>query len=347
MIRVAVLGGGIGAQHLDAYAELPEFQVSMLVDQDQSRLDTLAFGAIRGATDLQAALDADVDVIDICLPPHMHAPVTIAALEAGKHVICEKPLATSMAQIEEVRTAATAAGRRVFPVFQYRFGPGFSQLQALLDANLCGAPRAAALETHWNRGAEYYAIPWRGSWAGEQGGAVLGHAIHSHDLLAHFMAPIRGVTARLGTLINPIETDDSAALVFDLEGGGLATSSVTLGAAMDESRVRLVYENLTTTSGTHPYAPAEGQWTFTARDPARQDAVDAVVAGADRGLSGFSGFLSHVAKALAGQPSRVVTFEDGAASIALVTAIYQSHRSGTRVELPLPPGSALWQGWQP
>mmetsp|Transcript_29732 Transcript_29732/g.59115 ORF Transcript_29732/g.59115 Transcript_29732/m.59115 type:complete len:348 (-) Transcript_29732:1932-2975(-) len=347
MIRVAVLGGGIGAQHLDAYRALPQFEVTLLVDQDEARLNALATGGIQGVTEIALALASDAEIIDICLPPHLHAPVAVAALEAGKHVICEKPLATSMAQIESLRAAAHAAQRAVFPVFQYRFGPGFSQLQALRDAGLCGAARAAALETHWNRGADYYAVPWRGTWAAEQGGAILGHAIHSHDLLAHFMAPVEGVTARLGTLINPIETDDSAALIFDLAGGALATSSVTLGAATDESRLRFVYEHLTATSDTVPYAPAEGRWIFTARDPEKQSAVDAVVAAAPKALPGFSGFLSEVAKAVEGQPHRAVSFEDGAASIALVTAIYHSHRSGERVALPLTAKDPLGQGWQP
>lgn len=68
MIRVAILGGGIGAQHLAAYQALPEFDVVMLVDQDQVRLDALAVDGIFGATDMRAALEADVDLIDICLP---------------------------------------------------------------------------------------------------------------------------------------------------------------------------------------------------------------------------------------------------------------------------------------
>lgn len=347
MIRVAVLGGGIGAQHLDAYRALPEFQVAMLVDQDQARLDALATGGIVGATDVQAALDSDVDIIDICLPPHLHAPIAIQALQAGKHVICEKPLGTSLAQIEAIGEAAEAARRQVFPVFQYRFGPGLAQLDALRRSGLTGAPRAAALETHWNRAADYYEIAWRGTWAGEQGGAILGHAIHAHDLLAHFMAPIVGVTARLDTLVNPIETEDTAALIFDLEGGGLATSSITLGSARDETRLRFVYEHMTVTSGTVPYAPAEGAWQFIARDPDQQSAVDAIVAQTTPDLSGFPAFLSEVASAIAGKPNLAVTFEDGAASIALVTAIYEAHRSGARVALPLMADHPLWQGWQP
>lgn len=347
MIRVAILGGGIGAQHLAAYRSLDAFAVTHLADQDAARRAALCTDGTIGLPDIESAIAADVDVIDICLPPHLHAPVAIAALQAGKHVICEKPLGTSMAQVDAIAAAAQQAGRQVFPVFQYRFGPAFARLAALRAAGLAGAPRAAALETHWNRGADYYAIPWRGTWAGEQGGAVLGHAIHAHDLLAHVMAPITGVTARLATLVNPIETEDTAALLFDLEGGALATSSVSLGGARDETRLRLVYEHLTATSDTNPYAPGLGAWRFVARDPARQGAVDAVVNAMPSRPEGFAGFLAEVARALTGEANTAVTLGDGAASIELVTAIYASHRSGTRVALPLAQDHPLRRGWQP
>lgn len=346
MIRVAILGAGIGAQHLAAYRELDALHVTHLVDQDAARRDALCGGGIIGLSDVQEALCADVDLIDICLPPHMHAPIAIAALKAGKHVICEKPLATSLAQVDAIGAAARGSDKSVFPVFQYRFGPAFDQLDALRAAGLTGAPRAAALETHWNRGADYYAVPWRGTWAGEQGGAVVGHAIHAHDLLARFMAPITGVTARLSTLVNPIETEDTAALILDLEGGALATSSVTLGHARDESRLRFVYEHLTATSHTNPYAPGEGKWTFTARDPARQAEVDTIVDGSPVRACGFAGLLGEVAKALTGAAHTAVRFEDGAASVALITAIYASHRSGRRVALPIDPTHTLYHGWQ-
>jgi len=347
MIRVAVLGGGIGAQHLDAYDALDAFAVTHLVDQDPDRRAALARPGMAFLDTIDDALSADVDLIDICLPPHLHAPVAVAALQAGKHVICEKPLATSLQHARDMENAAKAAQRSVFPVFQYRYGPAFARLAALREAGLLGPPRMAALETHWNRGADYYAVPWRGTWAGEQGGAVLGHAIHAHDLLSHLMAPVRRVTAQLGTLINPIETEDTAALMFELDGGALATSSVTLGAATDETRLRLVYAQLTATSHTTPYAPAEGDWTFVARDPAQQAAVDAVVADAPTVLSGFQGFLADVAATLIHGTGNAVTLADGIASIELVTAIYASHRSGTSVTLPLPADHPMQEGWQP
>ncbi|THH35924.1 Gfo/Idh/MocA family oxidoreductase [Aliishimia ponticola] len=343
MIGVAILGAGIGAQHLAGFRALPgQWDVRMVVDRDAARAQALGAPV---ETDIDAALtDPAVEVVDICLPPHLHVPVALKALAAGKHVICEKPIATSLADVDRLRVAQGAA--QFFPVFQYRFGPGFAALRALRAAGLTGRPLVAALETHWARGPDYYAVPWRGTWEGEQGGAVLGHAIHAHDLLREHMGAVRAVMGAVTTRANPIETEDCAALSFELEGGALATSSITLGAAVDETRLRFVYDKLTTTSGTLPYAPADGPWRFEARAAADQAAIDDVLGGLPPVASGFAGAFAEIAKQLSGGASDAVLFEDGAASIELVTAIYDAARRGGRVSLPIHPDHPLYSGWR-
>lgn len=344
MIRVAILGAGIGAQHLDGYCALPnDWEVRLIVDRDAERAEPLGCPV---ATEIDAALnDPEIEVVDICLPPNLHVPVALQALAAGKHVICEKPLATSVADIDRLRAASIS--HRVFPIFQYRFGPSLAALTALRDAGLTGRPLVAALETHWARGPDYYAVPWRGTWEGEQGGAVLGHAIHAHDLLCQHFGPIHAVSARLATRANPIETDDCAAICFEMENGALASSSITLGAARDETRLRYVFEHLTATSGTNPYAPGQGDWRFEARDPVKQDEIDTVVAGAPDSQPGFAGAFAEIAKALRDEDNSAVTLDDGAASVELVTAIYHSAREGTRATLPLEATHPLRGGWRP
>ena len=109
MYKVAILGGGIGAEHLAAYAVLPDFAVTMLVDQDATRRGALAIDGIVGTDQIDDALASDADIIDICLPPHLHAEIAIAALRAGKHVICEKPLATSLDDVAAIQRASEAA----------------------------------------------------------------------------------------------------------------------------------------------------------------------------------------------------------------------------------------------
>lgn len=126
--------------------------------------------------DLDAVLaDPRVDVLDICLPSMLHVPVALKAVAAGKHVICEKPIAGSLADIDRLRAGVAASGRRLFPVFLYRYGPAFRRLARLQAEGLLGAPRVATLETRWSRDAAYCAVPCRGKWAHEMGGAILSH----------------------------------------------------------------------------------------------------------------------------------------------------------------------------
>ncbi len=351
MIRVAIIGAGIGAEHLQGYRALPDrFQVVALCDLDMARASAAAGDdpTITITANLDAVLaDPNVDIIDICLPPHLHFPVSLQALEAGKHVICEKPIVQSLQEADMLEEAAKTSGKTVFPVFQYRFGPSAAQLRALIAAGLAGKPYAASLETHWNRDADYYAIPWRGTWAGETGGAVLGHAIHSHDLLCHFLGPVADVFAFADTRVNEIEVEDCAALSFRMENGAMATSSVTLGAGEDTSRLRFCFDGVTAESGTAPYSPAERGWRFIARAPVTQEQIDEVLDATAEEKLGFAGFLEAIADTIAGQNGQAVTLEDGRRSIELVTAIYRSVREGNKITLPLAKGTQLYDGWIP
>ena len=350
MINVAILGAGIGAAHFKAYGALPDlFRVRWLIDKDLSKAASVTGQAdTRLSADISDALnDPDVSIVDICLPPHLHVPQTLAALQKGKHVICEKPIATSLADVERIRVDSRKQGKQVFPVFQYRWAPAFTKLRKLVDHGLAGRALVASVETHWSRGADYYAVPWRGTWAGEQGGAVLGHAIHNHDLLTRFMGRVTAVSAFTTTRVNNIETEDCAAISMQFASGALATSSITLGAARDETRLRLVFENLTATSGSEPYAPGSGDWTFVARDPEKQQDIDACCAAAAQEAYGFEGFLTAVSDALTRGGTSAVSLDEGAASIELVTAIYHAARSGESVMLPLSENHPLYQGWAP
>jgi len=351
VIRVAIIGAGIGREHLAGYRALPDrFQVRWVCDLDVARAHSILGDDIGPQVTErldQVLADSDVDLVDICLPPHLHVPVAIRALSVDKHVICEKPIAPSLVDCDTLEEAEAASAGRVFPVFQYRYGPGTAGLNALIEAGLAGTPHVAALETHWNRGPDYYAAPWRGTWQGERGGAILGHAIHNHDLLCRYFGPVVAVSAQVATRVNPIETEDCAAIYMQFDNGALATSSVTLGAAQNTSRLRLVFANLTATSGDAPYAPADGTWSFTARDPSRQGDIDATLARQSHGPGGFADYFAGIADALTGAPGREVTLRDGRRSVELVTAIYAAARSGEKISLPLGPEAVYYSGWLP
>jgi len=174
----------------------------------------------------------------------------------------------------------------------------------------------------------------------------VGHAIHIHDLLCHLLGPVARGSAAMGTKVNPIETEDTAAINWVTDLGALVSSSVTLGAASDESRLKIIFQGLTAESGPAPYALGADGWTFTARG-ASQQAIDRVVNQVADQPVGFAGFLQDVAAKLTGQPSTAVGLADGRASIELITALYQADRNQTWISLPIPNSSSMYEGWQP
>ena len=352
--NVVIVGAGIGEKHLAGYQELPErYSVSAVCDINIDRAKAVV--GDNPEIDIMSDFDKvlhrrDIDLVDICLPPHLHLDASIAALEAGKHVICEKPLVSSLRDADRLADKARQCGKVLSPVFQYRYGPATAQLKALMRAGLTGRPLVANIETHWNRGDDYYAVPWRGTWKGEQGGAVLGHAIHNHDLLCAIFGPVETLSALTTTRVNDIEVEDCAAISFQMTNGALASSSITLGAADDTSRLKFCFENLMAVSGSLPYAPAEDTWTFTARGSTSQSQIDDCLAHVDAGDSpkaGFAGFFEALADKLDGIAENHVSIEDGRRSLELVSAIYHAARTKQTVSLPLSSDSPVYNGWLP
>jgi len=364
-LNIAVVGLGIGREHIAALGQLPDnYRLHTLCDLNEELAQSLYKENIgtKFTNDIEAVFKSpDIDIVDICLPPHLHLGAILKTLESGKHAVCEKPLVTSLSELDQLERTVKQTGRRVFPVFQYRFGPAAEQLLALMDSGIAGQALVASLETHWDRNKDYYDVPWRGTWAGEQGGAILTHAIHSHDWLTWILGPVKSVYANLATRVNAIEVEDCAVLNFEMQSGALASSSVTLGAAGDTSRLRFCFSGLTAQSGTSPYAPASDDWTFTARIPDKQSEVDQIVKNvvstnpsANQPASGgYVGFFKAIASELLAIESTgsmeipAVTLQDARQSIELATAIYDSARSNSRVELPLATDNPLYQGWVP
>ena len=347
--RVAVVGAGIGAAHVAAYRAHPAlYEVSVVCDLDAARAGKLAEtvgAAVETSYDAVLRRD-DIDLVDICLPPFLHLQTIEQALQAGHHVLCEKPLVGALDEVEQVARTAARAGRQVVPVYQYRFGNGLARLRHLIAAGVTGRPLVASLETHWNRLPAYYDVPWRGRAATELGGAMLGHAIHTHDLLTFTLGPVRRVSARLATLVNPIETEDCAAIVLEMASGALVTSSVTLGAAEELTSLRFCFAGLTAISpGVPPYQPAEGDWRFVPRGTRQQAEIDAALRDFVPAAESFHGLVTALHPALAGERPWPLTVRDAYQSLELASAIYYSSATKQAVDLPLPEGHPVRAGW--
>ncbi len=365
-LRVAIVGLGIGRQHALAYQSLPEqFEIAAVCAQSAASTRSAAndFGAAHALTRFDETLALnDIDVIDICTPPYLHAAQADAALRAGKHVVCEKPLAATLAQVDALARAEVQSGMRLMPIFQYRFGGGVQKAQRLIDAGLTGPALAATVEVHWRRRADYYAVSWRGKRATELGGVLTSQAVHALDALLYLLGPVRRLYAHTSTRSNPVEVEDCAAVSMELATGALVTLSATLGSAAEITRHRIVFERLVAESNTRPYSNSGDPWSFAADDAAWQTEIDAalasvetaapttVIAPADaRGLKGYvppAGFDTQLRKfhdAIVGGGPLPVTIADARRAVEVLSAIYHSARTHTAVELPLAPGHPAYR----
>lgn len=351
-LRVAVIGLGVGEQHVGALAAQPDlFDLVALCDLDPAKAKAAAEKhgvSVPIETDVARLLrDGRLDVVHICTPPSTHFALTKQALEAGVHVVCEKPLVGSLRDVDRLAEISRATGRQVIPIFQYRFGDGLQRLRRLREAGLTGDALLTTIETAWLRGADYYAVPWRGKWATELGGVCITQAIHAHDMLTYILGPIASVAARVATRVNPIEVEDCAAAALEMADGSLATLAATLGSARQISRLRFVFRNLTAESNLDPYRPSRDPWTFEAVDPERQAEIDGVADAHVGGAQFFEAQFAATHAALVQGTPLPVTLADARASLELIVAIYHSARTGERVSLPIGSSHPLYGGWLP
>jgi predicted dehydrogenase len=289
----------------------------------------------------------DVDIVDICTPPALHVAQTLAALAAGKEVVCEKPLAGSLAEIDRIIAAEAEAAGRVMPVFQYRYGNGLQKAKRIIELGIAGKPYLATVETAWRRTAEYYQTPWRGRRETELGGVLVTHAIHSHDLLTYLMGPVASVFARTATRVNPVEVEDCAVASLVMQSGALASLAATLGSHQEVSRLRLCFEHVTFESSQKPYAPGDEPWQITPASHEAAERIAGALVGRDFGPSRFEGLSGAYHAALARGGALPVTLGDARRSLELATALYYSATTGTLVSMPIGADHPHYRGWHP
>ena len=352
IFNVGVVGCGIGRSHIvEGYVpNSGKFRVLALCDLNAERMTEVAdeFGVERRIASFEDLLGMDdIDIIDICTPPGLHFSMVMAALKAGKHVICEKPLVGSLAQVDAVMEQEKHSKGLLMPVFQYRFGDGIEQAKAIIDAGIAGKPFMGTVETLWRRDAPYYAVPWRGKWATELGGVLMGHAIHPHDLFTYLMGDIERVFGRVATRVNPIEVEDTISASLLMKSGALASFTATLGSADDMTRIRLAFENVSFESDHAAYNPGEKLWKIQPRNPETAAKIDALLANWQHVPSRFQTQMARFHDALVGSGPLPVSSRDSRRSLELVTAFYHSSSTNQDVVLPIGPGHPLYESWVP
>jgi predicted dehydrogenase len=350
-LRVGVVGCGIGKSHIQAFKELPEQYAVVAVcdiDEAKARVVMAECGVGRLVRDFAVLCRMDdIDIVDVCTPSYLHAAQTRQALAAGKHVICEKPMAGSLKELDGLMAAETRSGRRVMPIFQYRFGAGAQKLKFLIEQGVAGRAYLTTVETAWRRRPAYYAVPWRGRWETELGGALVTLAIHAHDLMYYLLGPARSVAAHAATLVNPIETEDCVSASLEMSDGSLCSLSVTTGSAQEISRHRFCFSNLSAESNTRPYHNSFEPWIFAGDSPASDERIRDTLSRFEPLPERYGGQFYRFYRALCAEQPPPVTLTDARASLELITALYYSARTRQVVDLPITPDHPYYAGWRP
>ncbi len=235
---VGIVGAGmIGAVHAQALGEVEGARLVAVAESRESTGGRLA-GAhgVEWHADLEDLLRRpDVDVVIICTPSGLHSEEAVVAAGARKHVITEKPMATTLDGADRMIRACREAGVILSVIFQYRFNRDVLRLKRAIEAGLFGRPVLGNAFVHWHRTQAYYEERdgWRGTWALDGGGALMNQSIHAIDLLRWFLGPVEDLCAYAGTLTHEIEAEDTATAALRFENGAMGTIQGTTSAHED------------------------------------------------------------------------------------------------------------------
>jgi predicted dehydrogenase len=224
-IGFAIVGtGAIAGFHARAIAATPGTELRAVYDKAHER--ARAFAAEFGGEPMgdfdELLKRPDVDAVCVTVPSGQHGEIAIRSLEAGKHVLCEKPLEISTERIDLMSAAAKKAGRILAGVFQSRLGAGAQHLKGALAAKRFGQLALCSAYVKWWRAPEYYSgSTWKGTRALDGGGALMNQAIHAVDLLQWLVGMPTRVGAQVRTLVHKIEMEDTAVAWLEFSNGAL------------------------------------------------------------------------------------------------------------------------------
>ena len=281
--------------------------------------------------DYRALLDdPSIDLIDVCLPHYLHAPTAIEALEAGKAVICEKPIAMTVEEADAMIAAAEAASRPLYVALNQRFMPHHIRAKELLDEGAIGKPFLAIFNIiGCELGTMNNPDHWKGSWDKAGGGAYIDTGMHATYMLHHFLGQPTAVTAVMKRFVVTAEdkADDNAAVIFEFPGA-LANLAITY-AAKDHRWEE--YRNIFGTEGSLHMTDYSLPRLRLVK--AQKEAPVAIEEPESIWHHSVAAGLRHFVQCYITGGPPVVSAEEARDALRTALAAYQSSREGRRVEL--------------
>ncbi|MBZ9957142.1 MULTISPECIES: Gfo/Idh/MocA family protein [unclassified Mesorhizobium] len=234
-LRIAMIGLGPAAlPHAKSLVDLAgRIEVKWAASRSQATAEAFADQfSFPVTTDIAAAItDPEVQAVLVLTPANAHLAVAELALAAGKHVLVEKPLETTLARAEKLVTLARGAGLRLGVVLQHRFRPASLRLRQLLASGAIGTVEAASLRVPWWRPQAYYDTGGRGSFARDGGGVLLSQAIHAIDLFRSLLGEVEVLASQVRTTgLHRMEAEDYVTALMRLGNGSPASLLATTAA---------------------------------------------------------------------------------------------------------------------
>ena len=349
-IRLGIIGiGNMGSEHcrLILGGKCPEIHLAAVADPRPERRDW-AEKTLPGAQvfrDGQALIDSGCcEAVLIAAPHYQHESLAVAALEAGLHVLCEKPAAVQADRAEKMIRAAEKAGKTLTFMFNQRTNCVYRGMKRLLDSGELGAlKRMNWIITDWYRTQQYYdSGSWRATWAGEGGGVLLNQCPHQLDLLIWLCGMPCAVTAqcREGKW-HHIEVEDDVSALLEFPGGATGVFVASTGDLPGTNRLEIDCEKgkLVCEDGQVKLWKLnvnEREVCFSSDDPWYKGEVQTDVVRTDGENPQHAGVINAFAAHLLRGEKPVAEAEDGLRALQLSNAIHLSGWTGKRVEIPAP-----------
>jgi UDP-N-acetyl-2-amino-2-deoxyglucuronate dehydrogenase len=337
--RIALVGcGRISGNHFDAIAKLDGLSVVGVCDVVEQRAKEAGERlGVPWFTSYETMLrEVPCEIVTIATPSGLHPAHGSLAARAGKHVVCEKPMAITLASADALVHACDEAQVRLFVVKQNRLNPPIQLLKRAMDKGRFGRVYLANTTIRWTRPQEYYdQAPWRGTWEFD-GGAFMNQASHYVDLMQWLIGPVESVIAKTATLARKIEAEDTGIAVLRFRNGALGCIEVTMLTYPKnlEGSITILGEKGTVKIGGTAVNKVE-HWEFADADP-----DDANVAASNTNPTsvygfGHQGYYRNVLSVLRGEAKPDTDGRGGRKSLELILGIYQSALTGRDVPLPL------------
>lgn len=347
MINVAIVGtGNIAHAHMEGLLTFPErCRVVALCDIYPEKAEAMKakYGldcAVFDNHNTMLASDIKIDLVHVCTPPYVHASIAIDSMDKGCNVLVEKPMATCLAECDEMLEAEKRNGVTLGCIAQNRFRNSIYKLKKVVDSSLAGKICFARVESAWWRGHCYYDLWWRGTWEKEGGGPTLNHAVHHIDMLNWLEGRLPdSVMAMLTNVMHDnAEVEDLSVACLRYEDGSMAqvTSSVVhhgeeQGIVLQcaDARISAPWEVKAEISQGNGF-PKEG-----GNEELIKKLEDFYQAIPDLAYEGHTGEIDDVLKALETGGRPLITGIDGRRTVEVITAIYTAGFSGKTVKLPI------------